>query len=87
MSKNEIKKKNISANALGDDDLEDVAGGYIDNGWNLTLSKEEKDCLKKDPMYRKWCLTPKNISAEAYRKANRNKQIECLERHGFRKEN
>ena len=27
MRKNEIKKKNISANALSDDDLEDVAGG------------------------------------------------------------
>ena len=32
MSKNEIKKKNISANALSDDDLEDVAGGTIYTG-------------------------------------------------------
>lgn len=88
MSKNNIKKQH-SAQALGEDSLENVSGGFsvitmpISNSpIGLRLSDAEKECLNKDLSWMK--NLPNASTQEVYQQAKIKAQIACLKRHGFK---
>ena len=84
-------KKQHAAQALGEDSLENVSGGYSSiNGFSsnmlkgLRLSDAERECLREDSSWREKVLD--KVSPEAYKQAIFQAKIECLRRHGFHAE-
>ena len=74
-------KKQHATQALGEDSLENVSGGFMIS--SLHLSDAEKECLNKDHSWME-NLPPK--SSPDYERLRIRHQAWCLRRHGFHAE-
>lgn len=80
------KKQQKSAQAISNDNLENVSGGYrvLGRGLFLDLSDEEKKCLQEDTS---WEITePMGISADGYMRHENARKKGVLRKHGFKEE-